>query len=265
MAITEIIWNPEDYARNSCGQLVWAHELLVKLKLCGREAILDVGCGDGKITAEVAKAVPNGFVLGVDSSIAFIEYARSHYPLAMHPNLQFEQMDARRLVYNQQFDIIFSNATLHWVDDHRAFLAGCRSLLRPGGRLIVSCGGAGNADDIVAVMNNIIREPKWAGYFTNFKRPYFFYSPEDYRRWLPEAGFYLTRLELVEKDMVPKGGEGLASWLRTTWMPYTHCVPENMRQTFILECVDVYLREHPLDNSGRSHVKMIRLEVEAHI
>jgi trans-aconitate 2-methyltransferase len=265
MAITEIIWNPEDYARNSSGQLVWAHELLTKLKLVGHESILDVGCGDGKITAEVSKAVPNGFVLGIDSSIAFIDYARSHYPLSIYPNLQFEQMDARRLVYNRQFDIIFSNATLHWVDDHRAFVARCRRLLKQGGRLIVSCGGTGNADDIIAVMNNLIREPKWAGYFTDFRRSYFFYSPENYRGWLSEAGFHPTRLELAEKDMVHKGSEGLAAWMRTTWMPYTYCVPENMRQTFIMECVNAYLKKHPLDNSGRSHVKMIRLEVEAHI
>ena len=124
----------------------------------GHEAILDVGCGDGKITAEVAKAVPNGFVLGADSSTAFIDYARSHYPLSIYPNLQFEQMDARRLAYNRQFDIIFSNATLHWVDDHRAFLAGCRRLLKPGGKLIVSCGGAGNANEVMSVVNGLIRE-----------------------------------------------------------------------------------------------------------
>ena len=72
-------------------------------------------------------------------------------------------------------------------------------------------------------------------------------------------------MELVEEDMVLQGSEGLVAWMRTTWMVYTKRVPENMRQTFILEFADAYLKEHPLDDSGRSHVKMIRLEVEAHI
>ena len=260
----EMNWNPEDYARNSSAQLAWAKELIAKLRLEGHEALLDVGCGDGKITAEFAKAAPDGFVLGVDSSAAFVGYARAHYPPSSYPNLRFEQMDARRLAYPRQFDIIFSNATLHWVDDHRAFLFGCARHLKPQGRLIISCGGAGNAADIVAAMERLIQEPRWAGYFADFVFPYFFYSPSDYKRWLPEASFRPTRLELVEKDMVHPGREGLAGWIRTTWMPYTQRILEDLHEEFILECVNAYLSQHPLDASGRSHVRMMRLEVEAH-
>lgn len=258
-------WDPEEYARNSSAQLGWAKELIARLRLDGNEALLDVGCGDGKITAEIAGTVPGGFVLGVDSSPAFVDYARLHYPPSTHPNLRFELMDARHLAYGRQFDIIFSNAALHWVDDHRAFLAGCARLLKPNGRLIVSCGGSGNAADMVSVMEQIIREPRWAGYFAAFAFPYFFYSPADYERWLPEAGFSCTQLELVAKDMIHAGREGLAGWIRSTWIPFTARVPENRRETFVAECVDAYLSEHPLDDAGRSHVRMIRLEVEAHI
>ncbi|HEX2623263.1 MAG TPA: methyltransferase domain-containing protein, partial [Phototrophicaceae bacterium] len=68
-------WNPQDYAKNSGAQLGWARELITKLNLKGDEALLDVGCGDGKITAELARAVPDGFVLGVDSSPDFVAYA----------------------------------------------------------------------------------------------------------------------------------------------------------------------------------------------
>src|SRR5688572_15265992 len=138
-------WNPADYAKNSDAQLAWARELIGKLNLMGDESLLDVGCGDGKVTAELAKIAPNGFVLGVDSSPDFITYARQHYPPDVYPNLHFEQMDARHLHYSRLFNVIFSNAVLHWVDDHRAFLAGCARLLNPNGRLIISCGGAGNA------------------------------------------------------------------------------------------------------------------------
>jgi trans-aconitate 2-methyltransferase len=137
--------------------------------------------------------------------------------------------------------------------------------LKPKGRLIVSCGGLGNAQEIIAMMNNLIKNPKWAVYFADFERPYFFYSTEDYKQWLPKAGFHSTRLELAKKDMIHTGREGLASWIRTTWMPYTHRVPQNMRQTFIMECVDAYLKGHFPDDSGHIHVKMVRLEVEAHI
>ncbi|MDD5093251.1 MAG: methyltransferase domain-containing protein [Dehalococcoidia bacterium] len=258
-------WNPEDYARNSGAQLAWAREFISRLNLAGNEALLDVGCGDGKVTAEFATVVPQGFVLGIDSSSAFIDYARLHYPPSLYPNLQFEQMDARELAHTRRFDVIFSNATLHWVEDHRAFLLGCARLLKPQGRLIISCGGQGNAADVFAVIDELIREPRWAPHFEDFSFPYFFYSPSKYERWLTEAGFHPMRLELVEKDMTHHGREGLAGWIRTTWMPYTHRVPADKREKFIFECVDGYLKKHPVDKLWCSHVKMVRLEVEAHI
>ena len=130
-------WNPDDYARHSGAQLVWAQELLAPIDLTGVEALLDVGCGDGRITAAVAQALPGGYVLGVDSSPEFIAYAQAHYPPASYPNLCFARIDARDLAWDRPFDIIFSNAAPHWVDDHPAFLAGCARLLKPRGRLII--------------------------------------------------------------------------------------------------------------------------------
>src|SRR5689334_19838215 len=108
-------WDPEDYAKNSAAQLGWARELIARLQLRGDEALLDIGCGDGKVTAELAGAVPRGFVLGVDSSPAFVAYAREHYPATSYPNLAFAHMDARALAHERSFDAIFSNAALHWV------------------------------------------------------------------------------------------------------------------------------------------------------
>ena len=256
-------WNPEDYAKNSSAQLVWAKDLIAKLGLQGHETLLDVGCGEGKITAEFATAVPDGLVLGVDSSKEFIDYAQRHYPTSQYANLQFLTMDARKLEANHPFDVIFSNATLHWVDDHQAFLAGCSRLLAPQGKLIVSCGGAGNAAGILAVMDRLIQGPRWGRYFTTFVFPYFFYSDTQYARWLPEAGLSPERLELVEKDMTHRDPEGLAGWLRTTWMPYTDCIPAELREAFISDVVQDYLSVYLLDASGQSHVKMVRLEVEA--
>src|SRR6185369_16898725 len=78
-----MIWNPKDYARNSSAQLVWARELISRMSFAGSETVLDVGCGDGRISAEFARALPRGYVLGVDSSPEFIAYACAHYPKAL--------------------------------------------------------------------------------------------------------------------------------------------------------------------------------------
>ena len=256
-------WNPEDYAQNSHVQVAWARELIAPLDLSGDENVLDVGCGNGAVTSELARALPGGSVLGVDSSAAFIEYATRHYRSDLYPNLAFEQMDARKLVSDRSFDIVFSNAALHWVDDHPAFLAGAAHLLKSGGKLIVSCGGEGNAAGIVRAMDEVIHKKEWIDYFSEFNFSYYFYSTRNYETWLPAAGFTSTRLELVEKDMRHSGREGLAGWIRTTWIPYTQQVPARIRDQFVSECVDTYLARHPLDGTGQSHVRMIRLECEA--
>ncbi len=256
-------WNPQDYAANSSAQLVWARELISRMSFAGTAAVLDVGCGDGKITAEFAQALPGGYVLGVDSSPEFIAYASRHYPKARFASLQFEVMDARSLKINHRFDLIFSNAALHWVDDHPAFLRGVAKHLCIGGRLVFSCGGAGNMSGIMAALDKVISSSAWQRYFDGFRFPLHFHSPKHYLAWLPEANLTAVRCELVEKDMVHDGPEGLAGWIRTTWLPYTQRLPEELRVRFINDFVSRYLEDHPPDQSGRTHVRSLRLEVEA--
>ncbi len=78
-------------------QQTWARELIAKLKLRGDEHILDVGCGDGKVTAEIARAVPRGSVTGVDASPQMIAFAQKTFPAKKFPNLKFQVMDARKI------------------------------------------------------------------------------------------------------------------------------------------------------------------------
>jgi trans-aconitate methyltransferase len=258
-----MIWNPEDYAKNSDAQLKWARELRENLDLQGNESVLDVGCGDGKITADFSVALPNGTVVGVDSSPPMIAYATRTYAAMQYPNLSFACLDARSLDFEHEFDLVFSNATLHWVDNHQAFLKGVNQALRSGGRLVISCGGRGNALDVLKVFSEVVASKPWSGYFDDFHHPYFFYGEQEYALWLGKAGFKVEHLELVPKDMTHRGKEGLAGWIRTTWMPFTHRVPEREQDSFIAHFVDKYLERIPLDSDGLAHVRMVRLEVNA--
>ena len=134
----QIAWNAAAYAANSTVQQAWARELIAKLKLRGDEHILDIGCGDGKVTAEIARALPRGSVTGADASPQMIEFAKKTFPADTFPNLRFRVLDARKIKVGRQFDFVFSNAALHWVDDHLAFLRGAAARLKAGGRLVVS-------------------------------------------------------------------------------------------------------------------------------
>jgi len=315
----KVAWNAADYAANSAVQQTWARELIAQLHLRGDEHILDVGCGDGKVTAELARALPKGSVTGIDASPEMIRFARKTFSPGKHPNLEFQVMDAReislaalsspgsagvspastdlqlptgrrdagtprrrRLISNSnprspalsplgrgegeetaRFDIVFSSSVLHWVDDHRAFLRGAASVLRSGGRLIVSCGGKGNAHDVFLVLRPEMRLKRWREFFRRTEKPYFLYSPADYEKWLPRFGFKTHSVRLSPKDAVYEGRAGFAAWLRSTWLPYTQRVPENLREEFIGVITDRYVAKHPPDAESRIHVRMVRLEIEA--
>ncbi len=257
-------WDSEDYARHSAAQAAWALELLGKLALRGQEQVLDIGSGDGKVTAAIAAQVPRGGVLGLDSSPDMVERARRTYPPDRHPNLRFQLGDALELDFEERFDAAFSNATLHWVRDHRRVLAGVARALKPGGRLVFQMGGRGNAWEILEVIGELSRERPWDAWLGGLAFPFGFYGPEEYAGWLEQAGLRARRLELIPKRMRQQGAEGLAGWARTTWLPYTQAVPEERREELVSEIVRRYLRRRPPEADGTVTVEMVRLEVEAY-
>ena len=256
-------WNAADYAANSGVQQSWARELIGKLKLRGDEHILDVGCGDGKVTAELAHAVPRGAVVGMDASAEMIGFARKTFSATKFSNLKFQVSDARKINSTKKFDIVFSNAALHWVDDHEKILSGASSVLKSGGRLVVSCGGKGNAHDVFLALRPEMRLKRWSCFFRKMPMPYFFYAPSDYEKWLPKFGFKIKAVKLAPKDATYDGVEGFTTWLRTTWLPFVQRVPENLREEFIAAVTQRYVAKHPPDADGQIHVRMVRLEIDA--
>jgi len=256
-------WNAAAYAANSVVQQSWARELIAQLPLRGDERILDVGCGDGKVTAELARAVPRGSVTGVDASPQMIEFAETTFPPAKNSNLTFRIADARKIKFDRPFDLIFSNAALHWVDDHQTFLKRASACLRPAGRLVISCGGKGNAHEVFLALRPEMRLKRWCEFFRKMPMPYFFHAPSDYEKWLPRFGFKINRLALAPKHATYAGREGFATWLRTTWIPYVQRVPEPLREEFIAAVVERYVARHPLEDTGLVHVRMVRLEIDA--
>ena len=257
-------WNAADYAANSAAQQIWARELIAQLHLRGDEHILDVGCGDGKVTAEIARAVPKGSVTGIDASPEMIGFARKTFPPSKIPNLKFQIMDARHIRLARRFDVVFSSSVLHWVDDHPAFLRGAAACLRPGGRLVVSCGGKGNAQDVFVALRPEMRLKRWREFFRKMEKPYFFYGPADYEKWLPHFGFKSHGVRLSPKDAVYDGARpicGVVSHHLAALHParagrFARRIHRRASWTVIWPNI------RP-DADGRVHVRMVRLEIEA--
>jgi len=201
--------------------------------------------------------------LGIDSSVEMIRLAQANYPAARCVNLQFKVQDATQLNYHQTFDVVFSNAALHWVVDHQPVLAGIKAALKSSGKVLLQMGGKGNAAEILGVLDTILARPPWDRYFKNFSFPYSFYDIEKYRILLERVGLVPIRVELIPKDMVYDNIDQLKGWIRTTWLPYTHRIPPSEQESFIQEVAERYLELRPVDKRGKIHVAMMRMEVEA--
>jgi trans-aconitate 2-methyltransferase len=232
--------------------------------MTGNECVLDIGCGVGNITAMIAEKLLNGSIIGIDSSPDMIAYAQRNYPVERYPNLSFLLKNASELDFVDKFDIVFSNACMHWIKNHLPVLRGIQRSLHSGGRIMLQMGGRDNAKQILEVIAILMNLPKWSPYFINFDIPYGFYGPEEYRGWLAETSLVTKRLELVPKDMTHENTYKFAAWIRTTWLPYTQSVPVSLREQFIDELVTEYVKLYPGEQNGCIHVQMNRLEVEAY-
>ena len=128
------------YERASAHQKEWGAKLISELSLNGNERVLDLGCGDGVNTALIAELIPDGEVVGIDASKGMIDAANPKGKA----NLRFILMDIDEIKFKDEFDVVFSNATLHWVKDHQRLLRNVSKALRTAGCLRFNFAGDGN-------------------------------------------------------------------------------------------------------------------------
>ncbi|MBU0485325.1 MAG: methyltransferase domain-containing protein [Proteobacteria bacterium] len=168
----------EKYKKASTHQKEWGAKLIGEFEFTGSEHILDLGCGDGAITAQLAGLVPNGFVLGIDASQGMIKTARDNY---RQDNLKFELLDINSLNFTNRFDIIISNAALHWVKDHETLLHNVHHALKDKGTARFNFAADGNCANFFRISKEVMQLPKYAGYFTDFIWPWYMPDLEEYK------------------------------------------------------------------------------------
>jgi trans-aconitate methyltransferase len=182
---------------------VWRYgaDLLDLLAPQPSERILDVGCGTGQLTAEIARR--GAQVVGLDRSTDMLAEAQKNFP-----DLSFVLGDAARFDFDQPFDAVFSNAALHWVKDAEGAVGSIARALRPGGRFVAEFGGHGNIALVQAALRAVL------GPSADEKSPWYYPSVGEYAPILERHGLEVRHASLFDRPTPLDGEDGLDQWLR---------------------------------------------------
>lgn len=225
-------WNGADYAQYSSVQTSHAEKLLKNLNLQPNDWILDLGCGDGKITAQLAKQLPQGHVIGLDPSDSMLEKAINSFP-----NLCFIHGRAEDFSFESRFDHILAIHVMHWVKDQKTALANIYKHLKPNGQIHFILSPSKEGLPFYNALQKTLSS--YAEDFIGFENPQQVFDIETYRKLLVDAGFHIDALHYVYHESVHEDRLALQSWIQQ-WLPYGKHLSEPKKSAFFEELMNHY-------------------------
>lgn len=235
-------WDAAAYARISSLQAAMAAEVLAQLTFDGHEQVLDVGCGQGRITAQIAARVPRGSVTGVDPSRDMIAFATGHFGGDTHPNLRFDVGDARTLPYADTFDRVVSFNALHWVPEQDAALRSIRRAMKAAARAQLRLVVDGERTSVETVVETTRKSPRWAVYFADFHDPYLHVTPDQYTTACERNGLRVVERRVQDKAWDFSARDAFHAFCAVGCVAWTQRLPDALRDTFIDDTLDRYRR-----------------------
>jgi len=197
--------------------------------------VLDIGCGDGSLTAMLAAAMPAVSFIGIDSAPDMIATASR----CAAPNLRFELLRAQDLDSEEVFDVAISIAALHWIPapDHPQFLKRIYRSLKPGGQFLADFGGVGNVSRTIGILTDLGCKPPFASVLSKMGNPWYFPSPEIYMDLLHGAGFTNISAELVAQSRAYTREEFEGWIVSQTVLPWTARLDDDSCEMFTTQAV----------------------------
>jgi trans-aconitate 2-methyltransferase len=254
-------WDAAGYSRISSLQKAMAEEVLGLLELDGSERILDVGCGEGKITAEIAGRVADRQVVGIDPSHDMIRFACDHFPRERFPNLRFEVADARSLPFRDEFDLAVSFNALHWIPDQETALRSIRSTLKIGGKAQLRLVPTGPRKSLETVVEETRRSPRWSSYFAGFSDPYLRLTAKEYATLAQSCGFRVVNVSTRDVSWDFESRAAFAAFSAVGCVAWTSRLPAAKRTDFIDDVLNRYPKEAGNDRGEESVFRFYQMDI----
>lgn len=252
-------FHPSRYEQASSHQRQWGTKLIEELELTGTERILDVGSGTGLLAAQLADRVPQGFVLGIDASASMVDESRKR----LRTNLEFQQLDVLDAQFYEDFDLVFSNATLHWVTDHVRLLDILYQALKPGGVLRVNFAAEGNCAHFFRIVHELLDSPPYHRAFADFRWPWYMPTVEAYQDLVDAVPFSFAQVWGQHADRDFPDAESIVAWIdQPSLVPLRAHVSPDIGDQLRTEVVRRMLAE-TRQPSGAFHESFRRINVLA--
>jgi trans-aconitate methyltransferase len=245
---TSQIWDPDLYARNARFVSELGAPVVELLAPRPGERILDLGCGDGVLSAKLAAM--GCAVIGVDASEAQVQATKKL-------GVEAQVVDAEQLTFEAEFDAVFSNAALHWMRKPDAVIDGVWRALRPGARFVAEMGGYGCVEKIKRALVQALDRRGIDGQSAN---PWYFPTVEDYSARLAKRGFTIQYIALIPRP-TPLPGD-VTAWLETFAQNFSATLPSDQRSAYLAE-VQETLRPELCDAQGKWIADYVRLRFAA--
>ena len=208
---------------------------------------------------QLSELVPDGKVVGIGASAGMIAAAQSR----SKPNLTFVQMDMNDMDFQNEFDVIFSNAALHWVKYHGRLLKNSFRALKDGGHLLWDFAGDGNCSNFFDVIRKEMESEEYGQYFKEFEWPWYMPSREDYAKIVAASGFSSCNISEVNRDRFFSDADEMIRWIdQPSIVPFVRALPEEVREKFRDEVVRAML-DRTLQADGTCFETFRRIHVRA--
>lgn len=239
-------WDPEQYLQFEHERTQPSIDLVARIPLEDPEIIIDIGCGPGNSTQILRKRWPHAEIVGLDRSEKMIERARLD-----HPDQTWMIGDASTLETGRKFDVVFSNAVIHWIPNHHQLIPRLFQIVKKDGILAIQV-PANHESPLYRIILNVARSGKWSA-FTSGREGLITHHPAEY---------YYNELVPLTKDIalwettyyhILKSHEDLVAWYKGTAMkPFLESLPtDNDRKEFEETVFTEGKKQYPLQSDGR--------------